>query len=89
MNNTGDGCRNKNINMTVPKFLLGDNTDHPQDIFIIHTEYPQFIINLVNDDVEWYDELRGDESEIAVEIARLIEEASLFYDREMERYVED
>ncbi|WKK65186.1 hypothetical protein [Lutimonas zeaxanthinifaciens] len=75
--------------MTVPKFLLGDNTDHPEDIFIIHTEYPQFIINLVNDDVEWYDELRGDESEIAVEIARLIEEASLFYDREMERYVEE
>ena len=75
--------------MKVPKFLLGDNTDHPQDIFIIHTEYPQFIINLVNDDVEWYDELRGDESEIAVEIARLIEEASLFYDREMERYVEE
>ena len=75
--------------MTVPKFLLGDNTDHPEDIFIIHTEYPQFIINLVNDDVEWYDELRGDESEIAVEIARLIEDASIFYDREMERYVED
>jgi hypothetical protein len=75
--------------MTVPKFLLGDNTDHPEDIYIIHTEYPQFIINLVNDEVEWYDELRGDESEIAVEIARLIEEASLFYDREMERYVED
>lgn len=77
------------MNMTVPKFLLGDNTDHPEDIFIIHTEYPQFIINLVNDDVEWYDELRGDESEIAVEIARLIEDASIFYDREMERYVED
>ena len=75
--------------MTVPKFLLGDNTDHPEDIFIIHTEYPQFIINLANDDVEWYDELRGDESEIAIEIARLIEEASLFYDREMERYVEE
>ena len=74
--------------MTVPKFLLGDNTDHPEDIFIVHTEYPQFIINLLNDDIEWYDELRGDESEIAVEIARLIEEASIFYDREMERYTE-
>ncbi|MCA0933806.1 hypothetical protein LCM02_15195 [Lutimonas saemankumensis] len=75
--------------MTVPRFLLGDNTDHPEDIFIMHTEYPQFIINLANDDVEWYDELRGDESEIAIEIARLIEEASLFYDREMERYAEE
>lgn len=75
--------------MTIPKFLLGDNTDHPDDIFIMHTEYPQFIINLQNDEIEWMDELRGDETEIANEIARLIEEASTFYDREMERYTEE
>ena len=74
--------------MTLPKFLLGDNTDHPDDIFIIHTEYPQFIINLVNDEVEWMDDLQGNEEELAIEIAQLVEEASLFYDREMERYAE-
>ncbi len=67
---------------------MGDNTDHPDDIFIIHTEFPQFIINLVNDEVEWLDDLQGDEEELAIEIAQLVEEASLFYDREMERYVE-
>ena len=44
---------------------------------------------LLNDDIEWFDELRGDESEIALEIAGLIEEASFFYDREMERYSEE
>ena len=75
--------------MTIPKFLLGDNTDHPDDIFIMHTEYPQFIINLLNDEIEWMDELRGDETEIANEIARLIDDASAFYDREMERYAEE
>jgi len=74
--------------MTLPKFLLGDNTDHPEDIFIVHTEFPQFIINLVNDEIEWMDDLQGDEEELAIEIAQLVEEASLFYDREMERYVE-
>lgn len=74
--------------MTLPKFLLGDNTDHPEDIFIVHTEFPQFIINLVNDEIEWMDDLQGDEEELAIEIAELVEEASLFYDREMERYVE-
>ncbi len=74
--------------MTLPKFLLGDNTDHPDDIFIVHTEYPQFIINLVNDEVEWLDDLQGDEEELAIEIAQLVEEASLFYDREMEKYAE-
>jgi len=67
---------------------MGDNTDHPEDIFVIHTEYPQFIINLVDDEVEWMDDLQGDEEELAIEIAQLVEEASLFYDREMERYVE-
>jgi len=81
--------KSKKNYMQIPKFLLGDNTDHPDDIFIIHTEFPHFIINLLNDDIEWFDELRGDETEIAVEIARLIEESSEFYDREMERYVED
>ncbi|NOQ91736.1 MAG: hypothetical protein GQ552_03360 [Flavobacteriaceae bacterium] len=74
--------------MTLPKFLMGDNTDHPEDIFIVHTEFPQFIINLVNDEIEWMDDLQGDEEELAIEIAQLVEEASLFYDREMERYVE-
>ncbi len=74
--------------MTLPKFLLGDNTDHPDDIFVVHTEFPQFIINLVNDEIEWMDDLQGDEEELAIEIAQLVEEASLFYDREMERYAE-
>jgi len=74
--------------MTLPKFLLGDNTDHQEDIFVVHTEYPQFIINLVNDEIEWMDDLKGDEEELAIEIAQLIEEASLFYDREMGRYAD-
>ena len=76
------------MKMTLPKFLLGDNTDCADDIFIVHTEFPQFIINLVNDEVEWLDDLQGDEEELAIEVAQLVEEASLFYDREMERYVE-
>jgi len=74
--------------MTLPKFLMGDHTDHPDDIFVVHTEYPQFIINLVNDEIEWMDDLQGNEEELAIEIAQLIEEASLFYDKEMERYAD-
>lgn len=74
--------------MTLPKFLLGDNTDCPDDIFVIHTDYPRFIINLVNDEVEWFDDLEGEETELANEVAELIEQAGTFYDREMERYVE-
>ena len=75
--------------MELPKFLLADSTDHPEAIFIVHTEYPRFVIDLSTDDIEWMDELRGDEGEIAVEVAQLIEAASSFYDREMERYEAD
>lgn len=73
--------------MILPKFLIGDNTDFPDDIFIIHTEYPQFIINLVNDEVEWLEEVKSDnETELTNEVNELIMQASAFYDREMERY---
>lgn len=75
--------------MELPKFLLGDNTDYQEAIFVIHTDYPRFIINLVDDEIEWLESLeRNDEEQLAIEVATLIEEASAFYDREMKRYQE-
>jgi hypothetical protein len=73
--------------MELPKFLLGDNTDHPSAIFIIHTEYPRFIINLENDEVEWLEDFtQEDEKDLASEARDLIEAATSFYDRETARY---
>ena len=72
--------------MKLPKFLIGDNTDFPDDIFIVHTEYPQFIINLKNDEIEWLEDVMGDESELANLVTQLIDQASTFYDREIEKY---
>lgn len=70
-----------------PKFLLGDNTDYPDAIFIIHTEFPRFILNLSNDEVEWLEEFdKEDEEELASSAESLIEEATAFYDREISRY---
>lgn len=75
--------------MELPKFVLADNTDFPDDIFIIHLEYPRFIINLKNDEVEFLEDLDpSEEEETANEMAILIEKAGLFYDREMQRYEE-
>ena len=72
---------------SVPKFLLGDNTDYPDAIFIIHTEFPRFILNLANDEVEWLEEfVKEDEEELASSAESLIEEATAFYDREISRY---
>ncbi|WP_224489410.1 hypothetical protein [Robertkochia flava] len=73
--------------MEFPKFLLGDNTDYPDAIFIVHTDYPRFIINLENDEVEWLEEFSPeDEKELSSEMNTLIEEATRFYDREVSRY---
>lgn len=75
--------------MEVPKFLLGDNTDHPSAIFVIHTQYPRFIINLENDEVQWLEEFSPeDEKDLASEARDLVEAATSFYDREVSRYEE-
>ncbi|CAZ97071.1 hypothetical protein Q4603_18275 [Zobellia galactanivorans] len=73
--------------MEFPKFLLGDNTDYPTAIFVVHTEYPRFIINLENDEVEWLEDFSAeDEKELESEAKNLIEQATEFYDREVSRY---
>lgn len=75
--------------MELPKFVLADNTDYPDDIFIIHLEYPRFLINLKNDEVEFLEDLDpSEEEDTANEMEILIEEAGFFYDREMKRYEE-
>ena len=75
--------------MELPKFLLGDNTDFPDDIFIIHLDYPRFMINLKDDEVEFMEEAEDlDEAELNVEMEALIVEANEFYDREIGRYEE-
>lgn len=76
--------------MEIPKFLLGDNTDFPTAVFVIHTDFPRFIINLENDEVEWLEEFdQQDEDELKNETENLIKEASAFYDREVARYETD
>ncbi|WP_298516473.1 hypothetical protein [uncultured Kordia sp.] len=73
--------------MELPKFLLGDNTDYPNAIFIVHTEFPRFIINLENDEVEWLEEFdKEDEKELSSEAENLFQAANDFYDRELARY---
>ena len=75
--------------MELPKFLLGDNTDFPEDIFIIHMDYPRFIINLKDDEVEFLEEDDDlDEAELNQIMEGLIVEANDFYDREIARYEE-
>ena len=73
--------------MNLPKFLLADNSNFPEDIFILHTEFPRFIINLKDDQIEWFEDLTGEkEEDIATELAVLMDQAGTFYDNEMNQY---
>tara|TARA_B100000767_G_scaffold216598_1_gene204195 strand:+ start:390 stop:614 length:225 start_codon:yes stop_codon:yes gene_type:complete len=73
--------------MNLPKFLLSDNSNFPEDIFVLHTEFPRFIINLKDDEIEWFEDLTGEnEEDIATELAVLMDQAGDFYDSEMKQY---
>ncbi|MDR1877597.1 MAG: hypothetical protein LBQ84_08245 [Flavobacteriaceae bacterium] len=76
--------------MKLPKFLMADNSDFPDDLYVVHTEYPRFILNVEEEEVEWLDEPEGGEEEITNEVNSLIEQAFDFCDSEISKYeVED
>jgi hypothetical protein len=75
--------------MQLPKFILGDNSDYPNAIYVIHTEFPRFIINLENDEIEWFEDFDvEDEKELAAEAENMIKLATEFYDKEISLYEE-
>ncbi|MFD2567913.1 hypothetical protein [Pseudotenacibaculum haliotis] len=73
--------------MSLPKFLLADNSNYPEDIFVLHTEYPRLLINLKDDSVEFFEDISGEnEQELANEVSGLIEAAGEFYDEQVGEY---
>lgn len=73
----------------IPKFLVGDNTDHDDSVYIIHTEYPRFVVNLEDDQIEWFDNIeKENDADAASEIQTLMQQAEEFYQREVDRYEE-
>lgn len=74
--------------MELPRFLLADSTLLPDEMFVLHTEYPRFLINLVNDEIEWFDDLdeEEEEEELVNLVAHLVAEANKFYENELEQY---
>ncbi len=76
--------------MEMPKFLIADNLDFPDDIFVLHTEYPRFLLNVITEEVEWLDDIpEKDALENQDELIRLVQQAFEFYDNEMEKYEAD
>lgn len=77
--------------MDLPKFLLADCSSLPDDIFVLHTEYPKFLLNLATDEIEWFDDIEEDEEqdELVDIMSQLIKEANDFYESEIDEYQEN
>ena len=71
--------------MDLPKFFIADNSELEDEIFILHTEFPRFLLNVSNDEVHWFEEFDSeDENELATHTGDLIEQALKYYDQEIE-----
>tara|TARA_B100001175_G_C19505840_1_gene640813 strand:+ start:899 stop:1123 length:225 start_codon:yes stop_codon:yes gene_type:complete len=71
--------------MNLPKFLIADSSVLEDEIFVAHTEYPRFFLNVANDEIYWMEDFeKEDRDELESQTAQLIEQALDFYDNEME-----
>ena len=70
--------------MDLPKFLLSSNSDLPDKLFVVHTEFPRFVLNIINDEIFWLEELDEiDIKEVKNQTQNLIKDALDFYDKEI------
>ena len=74
----------------MPKFLIADNSDFPDDIYVLHTEYPRFLLNVVSEEVEWLDDIPEKEIEENKDVlVDLVNAAFRYYDEEMAKFEDE
>ena len=70
--------------MDLPKFLLSSNSELPDKLFVVHTEFPRFVLNIINDEIFWLEEFdENDIKEVKNQTQNLIKDALDFYDKEI------
>lgn len=71
--------------MILPKFLIADNEDFPENTYVVHTESPRFILDA---DTEEFEILDGSDRENP-ELNSLFVQALEFYENELDKYDEE
>lgn len=71
--------------MILPKFLIADNEDFPENTYVVHTESPRFIVDV---DTEEFEILDGSDRN-APGMEDLIVRALEFYEDELDRYEDE
>lgn len=77
--------------MELPKFLLADDLQENEAsrFYIVHTEYPRFILDPESEDMEWFDDVsEEDEQELEQILVGLIDEAQSFLEEELNKFDE-
>ncbi len=74
-------------NMKIPPYLIADNSSLEEDVFVIHTDFPRFILNVATDEIEWLDSFSQQEAEENADaIEEAVKKAYEFFDEEMKNY---
>jgi len=71
--------------MVLPKFLVADNSEFPENVYVVHMQKPRFIIDVDSEEIKWL----GNEPEGDDVIAELIKQAMDFYETELENYEDE
>lgn len=71
--------------MELPRFLIADNSEYPENVYVVHTQLPRFIVDVDSEDVEILD---GSDVEDEV-LQDLVEQALGFYEEELDTYEEE
>ena len=73
--------------MKLPEFLIADNSALQDDIFVLHTGFPRFIINMATDEIEWFDQFSEQEAKENADVIELAVKAAYdFFDEEIKKY---
>ena len=70
--------------MELPKFLMCYNSSIEDKAYVLHTDYPKFMVEIPSEEVEMIDipEENEDNAEILNEITDLVTQALDFFDQE-------
>lgn len=71
--------------MELPRFLIADNTEYPENVYVVHTQAPKFILDVDSEEYEILDESTTDEDTLQ----DLLEQALGFYESELDSYDEE
>tara|TARA_B110000263_G_C15212056_1_gene465739 strand:- start:458 stop:682 length:225 start_codon:yes stop_codon:yes gene_type:complete len=72
--------------MELPKFFIADNSNLENELFVLHTQYPRFLINVYDDSINWMEEFDSDDKEeLEKLLPELIDQALIFYDDEIKK----